>query len=195
MAASAICGLKSGAILTRRAGDHLVATRINGKYWMYWGEGSVHAATSTDLVHWDPIVDAKGDLVTLLAPRPGHFDSALCESGPPALLTAKGILFLYNGKNADGTGGDPSLKPGTYSGGQALFDAHDPTRLLARSDTLLFHPGTPLREVRPVRRRHGLYRGPGAFPKPLAALLRHRRLPRRDRLYRPCAVVATAAGV
>ena len=134
---------KSGAILTRRTGDHLVATQVNGHYWMYWGEGSVHAATSSDLVHWDPIVDAKGDLVTLLAPRPGHFDSGLCESGPPALLTGKGILFLYNGKNSDGAGGDPTLKPGTYSGGQALFDAHDPTRLLARGDTYFFTPERP----------------------------------------------------
>ena len=134
---------KSGAILTRRLGDHLVAARINGKYWMYWGEGSVHAATSSDLAHWDPVLDAKGDLVTLLAPRPGHFDSGLCESGPPALLTDKGILFLYNGKNADGAGGDPALHPGTYSGGQALFDAHDPTHLLARGDTYFFTPERP----------------------------------------------------
>lgn len=134
---------KSGAILTRRVGDHLVASRINGKYWMYWGEGSVHAATSMGLVHWDPILDAKGDLVTLLAPRPGRFDSGLCESGPPALLTGKGVLFLYNGKNADGAGGDPALRPGTYSGGQALFDAHDPTHLLARGDKEFFTPERP----------------------------------------------------
>ncbi len=134
---------KSGAILTRRAGDRLVAAQVNGHYWMYWGEGSVHAATSSDLVHWDPIVDAEGELVTLLAPRPGHFDSALCESGPPALLTDNGILFLYNGKNADGSSGDPMLKPGTYFGGQALFDAHDPTRLLARADSYFFTPERP----------------------------------------------------
>jgi len=134
---------KSGAIVTRRVGDHLVATRIKGTYWMYWGEGSVHAATSSDLVHWNPLLDAKGDLLTLLASRPGHFDSGLCESGPPALLTAKGILFLYNGKNADGTDADPTLKPGTYSGGQALFDAHDPTRLLARGDSYFFTPERP----------------------------------------------------
>jgi len=133
---------KSGAILTRRTGDRLVAARVNGKYWMYWGEGRVYAATSLDLVHWDPVVDASGALVTLLAPRPGHFDSGLCESGPPALLTAKGILFLYNGKNADGAG-DPALKPGTYSGGQALFDARDPARLLARADTYFLTPERP----------------------------------------------------
>ena len=134
---------KSGAIVTRRVGDHLVATRIKGTYWMYWGEGSVHAATSSDLVHWNPLQDAQGDLLTLLASRPGHFDSGLCESGPPALLTAKGILFLYNGKNADGADADPTLKPGTYSGGQALFDAHDPTRLLARGDKEFFTPERP----------------------------------------------------
>jgi predicted GH43/DUF377 family glycosyl hydrolase len=134
---------KSGAILTRRMGDRLVAAQVNGKYWIYWGEGSIHAATSADLVHWDPVVDAKDDLVTLLAPRIGHFDSALCEAGPPALLTDKGILLLYNGKNADGAGGDSALKAGTYSAGQALFDAHDPTRLLARGDTYFFTSERP----------------------------------------------------
>ncbi|HTI64993.1 MAG TPA: hypothetical protein VL524_15815, partial [Gemmatimonadaceae bacterium] len=41
---------KSGAILTRVQGDHLVATRVNGKYWMYFGVPNVHIATSDDLV-------------------------------------------------------------------------------------------------------------------------------------------------
>ena len=59
------------------------------------------------------------------------------------MITDKGILFLYNGKNADGGNGDPALKPGTYSGGQAFFDAHDPTRLLARGDTYFVTPERP----------------------------------------------------
>ncbi|HEU4634679.1 MAG TPA: pesticidal protein Cry15Aa, partial [Edaphobacter sp.] len=28
---------KSAAIVTRRVGDRLIAAKINGKYWMYWG--------------------------------------------------------------------------------------------------------------------------------------------------------------
>jgi predicted GH43/DUF377 family glycosyl hydrolase len=133
---------KSGAIVTKLVGDHLVATRIDGKYWMLWGEGTVSAATSTDLVNWDPVLDTQGNPVTVLSPRPGRFDSGLCESGPPAVLTAQGIVFLYNGKNAD-QNGDPTLKAGTYSGGQALLDAHDPTHVLARDDTPFITPQRP----------------------------------------------------
>ncbi|MDQ2798255.1 MAG: malectin domain-containing carbohydrate-binding protein, partial [Armatimonadota bacterium] len=134
---------KSGAIVTRRVGDHLIAAKINGKYWMYWGEGIVSVATSPDLVHWTPVLDAKGAPVPILAPRPGLFDSALCESGPPAVLTAKGILLLYNGKNSGGLPGPPVIKAGAYSGGQALFDPQDPAHLIARSDRPFFYPERP----------------------------------------------------
>lgn len=87
-------------------------------------------------------MDAQGSLVPVLRPRPGHFDSALAESGPPAVLTARGLVFLYNGKNAD-RGGDPTLKPGTYSAGQALLDPHDPTHVLARPDRYFLTPERP----------------------------------------------------
>ena len=36
-----------------------------------------------------------------LITRPGLFDSDLDECGPPALITDKGILLIYNGKNAN----------------------------------------------------------------------------------------------
>ena len=32
-------GTKSGSIVCRLEGDDVVATKIGGKYWMYWGEG------------------------------------------------------------------------------------------------------------------------------------------------------------
>ena len=134
---------KSGAIVTRPVGDHLIAAKINGLYWMYWGEGTVSAATSPDLIHWNPVLDAKGVPLPLLSPRPGRFDSALCEPGPPAVLTAQGILMLYNGKNSGGIPSLSALKDGAYSGGQALFDTHDPTHLLARTDTPFFIPERP----------------------------------------------------
>ena len=35
---------------------------IDGRFWMYWGEGTFWAATSNDLVHWSPLeFDATGD--------------------------------------------------------------------------------------------------------------------------------------
>jgi predicted GH43/DUF377 family glycosyl hydrolase len=133
---------KSAGILTRLVGDRLLATKVNGKYWMYWGEIHVGLATSADLIHWTPVEDPQGEPLVLLAPRPGKFDSALPEVGPPPVLTEEGIVLLYNGKNAT-TGGDPKLAPGTYSIGSALFAAHDPARLLHRSEEPFFRPERP----------------------------------------------------
>lgn len=133
---------KSAGILTHLVGDRLIAAKLHGKYWMYWGEGEIRLATSSDLIHWTPVVDAHGNLVVVLAPRPGHFDSALSEVGPPPLLTKNGILLIYNGKNA-AQDGDPSLDAGAYSDGQALFSASDPTRIIARTDQPFFKPEMP----------------------------------------------------
>jgi predicted GH43/DUF377 family glycosyl hydrolase len=63
----------------------------------------------------------------------------LAEAGPPAVLTDRGIILLYNGKN-DPNSGDGSLPPNVYSDGQALFDAKDPTHLLERTEHPFFKP-------------------------------------------------------
>lgn len=47
---------KAGAVVCRVEGERLVATRLGGKYWMYWGESYVFAATSDDLIDWSPVV-------------------------------------------------------------------------------------------------------------------------------------------
>lgn len=133
---------KSAGIVTELKDGHLVAARIHGRYWMYWGEVKVGLASSDDLIHWTPVEDKEGKPVVLLAPRPGKFDSALPEVGAPPLLTSKGILLLYNGKNSD-TDGDKTLQAGTYSTGQALFSAKDPTALLHRSDQPFLTPKMP----------------------------------------------------
>lgn len=46
---------KSGAVVCRVEGERLVATKLGGKYWMYWGESYIFAATSDDLLHWTPV--------------------------------------------------------------------------------------------------------------------------------------------
>jgi beta-1,2-mannosidase len=123
---------KSGAILSRIEGERLIATRVNGKYWMYFGVPDLLIATSDDLIHWTPLEDADGRPVKVLSPRPGYFDSWLVEGGPPALLTPHGIVVLYNAGNS-GTHGDSMLPARVYTGGQALFDARNPIKLIARS--------------------------------------------------------------
>ena len=46
---------KSGSIVSRYPGGKIVATKIDGKYWMYWGDKDIWAATSDDLIHWTPV--------------------------------------------------------------------------------------------------------------------------------------------
>lgn len=130
---------KSGAILTRREGDRLVATRVNGRYWMYFGVPNILIATSDNLIEWTPLTDENGQLVEVLSPRPGYFDSWLVEAGPPAIITEHGIVVLYNAGNSE-TYGDPELPARVYTGGQALFDARNPLKLLARSDAPFIQP-------------------------------------------------------
>ena len=72
---------KSASIVTRLTNGRLIAAKIQGKYWMYWGEVQVRLATSPDLIHWTPVEDSSGKAIVLLHNRPGHFDSALSRSG------------------------------------------------------------------------------------------------------------------
>lgn len=137
---------KSSGIVTRWDGKRMVAAKIHGKYWMYWGEITIRLATSDDLIHWTPVVDAKGEPKVMLAPRPGHFDSGFPETGPPPVLTSKGIVMLYNAKNAThppGGDGATDLAAGTYTVGEALFAADDPSKMLDRTETPVFRPERP----------------------------------------------------
>jgi predicted GH43/DUF377 family glycosyl hydrolase len=117
-----------------------IAAKIGGHFWMYWGEGEIHLATSEDLVHWTPVEGADGQPKVLMRARRGKFDSGLPEVGPPPVLTKAGIVLLYNGRNAEGAGRDPKLAAGTYAVGQALFAAHNPAKLLARTVQPFFQP-------------------------------------------------------
>lgn len=120
---------KSGAI---------VPEKINGKYWMYYlgdasGQGSqMGVAVSADLIHW---TDALNHPV--LSSRAGMFDSKVVEPGPPPVVLPQGILLIYNGA-------DDHL---IYRTGWALFDKHDPTRVLARANRPIFRPAAPWEKV------------------------------------------------
>jgi len=135
---------KSAGIVTRLDPDkgRLIAAKIDGKYWMYWGEGSIRLASSKDLIHWTPVEDAAGAPAAMLRPRAGHFDSSFPETGPPPILTGAGIVVIYNGKNAP-AGGDPELGPEAYAVGEALFDGVDPTHLVAQTEQPLLKPELP----------------------------------------------------
>lgn len=181
---------KSGGIVTRPHRGRLVAARIGGRYWMYWGEIEIRLAWSRDLIHWTPVETAPGHPLVLLHDRAGRFDSGFPEVGPPPILTAKGILLVYNGKNADGKYGtasqnrDNHLDPGAYAVGEALFDARAPEKLLGRLDEPVLRPERPYE-------RSGQYAAGTTFAEGLV-LFHHRWF-----LYYGCAdsfvAVATAA--
>ena len=130
---------KSGAIVARIAGSRLIATAVNGRYWMYFDVPDILIATSDNLVDWTPLADSAGKLVKVLTPRRGYFDAWLVEAGPPAIITPHGILLMYNAGNS-GQYGDPTLPDRMYTGGQALYDGRNPLRLIARSDQPFIRP-------------------------------------------------------
>ena len=131
---------KSAAIVHELKDGRLVAAKIDGKYWMYFGERQVNVATSDDLVRWTPVEHAPGEMKVLIRPREGKFDSDLTEVGPQAVRTADGIVLIYNARNANGSRRDPAHTPGVYGCGQVLFDADDPTRVLDQLDEPFFKP-------------------------------------------------------
>jgi beta-1,2-mannosidase len=141
---------KSAGIVTQLEGGRIVAAKIHGRYWMYWGEIEIRLATSTDLIHWTPVEGPDGQPIVLMSARAGKFDSAFPEMGPPPLLTKRGILVIYNARNADkykmgpgNTPGNPNLAPGAYAVGEALFDAAHPERLISRTEEPVFSPTLP----------------------------------------------------
>ena len=113
---------KSGAI---------VPEKIDGKYWMYWLGTSADKTDqmglsySTDLLHW-----TEATTTPVLPRRAGKFDSRVVEPGPPPILTERGIVLIYNGA-------DDKL---VYRTAVAVFDRHDPRKLLSRSDQPIFTP-------------------------------------------------------
>src|SRR5213080_3405600 len=80
---------------------------------------------STDLLHW-----TEATTTPVLPRRPGKFDSRVVEPGPPPILTDRGIVLIYSGA-------DDQL---VYRAAVAVFDRHDPRKLLFRSDAPIFAP-------------------------------------------------------
>jgi beta-1,2-mannosidase len=146
---------KSGSIVSTYHDDgKIVATKINGKYWMYWGDVNIWAATSDDLINWTPVLYGEGEkpgielrhnageiaeVKIVFGPRKGKFDSDLVEPGPPAMLTDSGIVFIYNSRNIPSIG-DSSLAEGTYTAAQILLDKKNPLEVLERMETYFIKP-------------------------------------------------------
>ncbi|MGB8191718.1 MAG: glycoside hydrolase family 130 protein [Chitinophagaceae bacterium] len=145
---------KSGAIVADYRDGKITAAKLNGKYWMYWGDVNIWAATSDDLINWTPVLYSSGEkpeiplrrnageiaeVKIVFGPREKKFDSDLVEPGPAAMLTDKGILLIYNSRNVIATG-DTSLPDGTYAAGQIVMDKNDPLKVIERSESYFMKP-------------------------------------------------------
>ncbi|MEN8247830.1 MAG: hypothetical protein ABFS32_02775 [Bacteroidota bacterium] len=99
--------------------------KIDGKYWIMFGEYRIWFATSTDGISWT------GDQTPFLGPRKGdYFDNTFVEMGPPPIKTEKGWLVLYHGIN----------NKQWYQVGFLLLDLKNPGKVLFRSEEPIFKP-------------------------------------------------------
>jgi len=131
---------KAGAIVSKLVGNKVIATKIKGKYWMYFGDTNLFMAYSEDLIHWTVAENEESKkMISVLHPRMGYYDSRLVEPGPYALLRDEGILLIYNGSNAANYK-DDALPKFTYAAGQALFDKDKPYKLLDRTEGHFIYP-------------------------------------------------------
>jgi beta-1,2-mannosidase len=145
---------KSGAIVSDYSSGKPVAKKVKGKYWMYWGDQNIWAATSDDLIKWVPVLnndtdkpfeDPRGiakeltELKTVLGPRKNKFDSDLIEPGPAAIYKEDGIVLIYNSRNIPSIG-DKNLAEGTYAAGQVLLDKNDPLKVINRLEDYFIKP-------------------------------------------------------
>lgn len=123
---------KSGSIVCRQEGGEFIATKINGKYWMYFGDTGFLLAFSNNLTDWNVLEDDTGKPLIVLPQRPGMFDSLVVEPAPPALLTDQGIFMIYNGGKRDRP--DLGLTGTIWVMAQVLFDNDDPIKVLGRTN-------------------------------------------------------------
>ncbi len=133
---------KSGAIVTVQQSDRFISKKLNGLYYMYWGDTDIFLATSDSLVDWKVVNDGGGNPAPVFRPRKGLFDSDLVEPGPHAMLRDDGIVLIYNSRNRIGEG-DPQLADGNYAAGQVLLSAEDPARVIMRSSDYFITPDRP----------------------------------------------------
>ncbi len=138
---------KSGAIVVETKGSKNIAKKIDGKYWMYFGDTQLFIATSENLIDWEVALDEEHHkMIAVLHPRKGYFDSRLVEPGPYALYKDEGIVLIYNGSNAANYS-DPDLPKYTYAAGQALFDKDAPYKLIDRTEGYFIYPDKDYEKV------------------------------------------------
>lgn len=102
-------------------------SKIDGQYYMLFGDSHIWIASSSNLTDWTPTVEP------LLSKRPGEFDGVYIEMGPPPILTERGWLIIYHGV-------DRLDSQMTYRMAAALLNKDNPREVIWRSKTPVFEP-------------------------------------------------------
>ena len=117
-----------GVVVGQYHDGDFIAKKINGRYWMIWGQDAIYLATSTDLLTWTPLCTPSGALHILFGPGHQGFDAGRLMIGPPPIWYPGGILMLYHGVSLESSSGAEIILPG-----QVVLDPEDPRTVLARS--------------------------------------------------------------
>jgi len=153
---------KAGAVVSEWKEDRFVAKRIDGQYWMYWGEDRCYLASSGDGLKWTPLTtdfdqrkrvwiddnkiwhDAheggQQHLLPIMMPRQKSWDGHLVEPGPQAIWEPAGILLVYNGNQPPASPGDPAQ---IYQAGRVVLDPGDPAQVIHRDTQPFLSPEKP----------------------------------------------------
>jgi len=111
-----VYGSRSGVVVSRPQGNRLIATKINGKYRMYYTHPCA-LAWSENLIDWTP----EGKSVW----------GGSHEAGALALLRKDGILLMFQG---------PYSRLGAWTLRQALIDRNDLTTVRKQQDRPFLYP-------------------------------------------------------
>jgi len=113
-------------------GGVILPEPVDGRWYMWFGEGNIHVASSRDLLHWD------ADPEPVLRPEPGTFMGDLVETGPQPVITRTGhVLLMHNSAIVR------SVDDVRYACGQVLIDPRHPTRVVAKLTEPWLEPSSP----------------------------------------------------
>jgi predicted GH43/DUF377 family glycosyl hydrolase len=104
--------------------------KIDDRYLLLFGDNHIWSATSQNLIDWE------SSPVPVISARPGYFDAAYIEMGPPPIKTKHGWLALYHGINE-------FSDHRVYSLGAALLSPFDPLRIIWRCSKPILEPTEP----------------------------------------------------
>ena len=127
---------RHGVIMSPEDKDAALLPHRIGEYWalIHRPVGTMGAhiwiSYSPDLRHWG------SHKLILEARRGGWWDANKIGMSPPPIETSRGWLMIYHGVRQTCAGC-------SYRLGLALFDTHEPERLLARGDEWVFGPEEP----------------------------------------------------